>query len=57
MTRVVVSLSTNKLLRNRLSRASVEPQTAQSQAIIGTPPLVPVPKKVNVKGGTNMHQD
>jgi hypothetical protein len=38
-------------LRNLLSLGSVEPQTLQSQAIMGTPPLVPVPKKVMVSGG------
>jgi hypothetical protein len=34
------------LERKRLSFLSVEVHTSQSQAIIGTPLLVPVPRKV-----------
>jgi len=37
--------------RSRLSFASEDVQTSQSQAIIGTPLLVPVPRKVMVRGG------
>ena len=44
--KVVVSDSIKTLLRRRLSLGSVEEQTLQSQAIIGTPLLVPVPKNV-----------
>jgi hypothetical protein len=39
------------LERRRLSFLSVEAQTGQGQAIIGTPLLVPVPKNVIFKGG------
>ena len=39
------------LERSRLSFGSVEAQTAQGQATMGTPVLVPVPKKVIFKGG------
>jgi len=39
------------LLRSLLSFLSVEVQTSQLQAIIGTPLLVPVPKNVIVSGG------
>jgi hypothetical protein len=39
------------LLRSRLSLLSVDAHTAQGQAIIGTPVLVPVPKKVIFNGG------
>jgi hypothetical protein len=35
----------------RLSFLSGELHTGQSQAIMGTPPLVPVPKKVIFNGG------
>jgi len=38
-----------------LSFKSVDSHTSQSQAIIGTPPLVPVPKKVMVNGGQNIN--
>jgi hypothetical protein len=37
--------------RNRLSFLLVDVQTEQLQAIIGTPVLVPVPKKVTFNGG------
>jgi hypothetical protein len=37
--------------RNRLSFASVDVQTSQLQAIIGTPVLVPVPRKVVLREG------
>jgi hypothetical protein len=37
--------------RRRLSFLSGEVQTGHSQAIIGTPALVPVPKKVTVNVG------
>jgi len=50
-TRVVLLLCTIILLRKRLSFLSAELQTAQLQAIMGTPLLVPVPKKVMVSGG------
>jgi hypothetical protein len=36
---------------NRLSFLSVEVQTSQSHAIIGTPLLVPVPRKVILREG------
>jgi hypothetical protein len=39
------------LLRRRLSRGSVDVQTSQEQPIMGTPPLVPVPRKVMVSPG------
>ncbi|GAB3008465.1 hypothetical protein GCM10027051_05980 [Niabella terrae] len=39
------------LARKRWSRLSVERHTSQSQAIMGTPELVPVPKKVIFNGG------
>jgi hypothetical protein len=39
------------LVRNRLSRLSVDVQTVQLQPIMGTPLLVPVPRKVMVNGG------
>jgi hypothetical protein len=38
-------------LRSRLSFSLEEVQTAQSHAIMGTPLLVPVPRKVMVSGG------
>jgi len=39
--------------RERLSRGSVDPQTAQRQPIMGTPCDVPVPRKViRTKVGT-----
>jgi hypothetical protein len=46
-----VELSTKILLRKRLSFASADTQTLQSQATIGTPLLVPVPKNVIFNGG------
>src|SRR5665213_625398 len=39
------------LLRSLLSFSLSEEQTSQSQPIIGTPPLVPVPKKVILRSG------
>jgi hypothetical protein len=39
------------LERSRLSLLSLEVQTAQLQAIIGTPLLVPVPRKVILREG------
>ena len=39
------------LLRSRLSFLSADVHTSQSQAIMGTPLLVPVPRKVMVNGG------
>ena len=39
------------LLLKRLSLGSVEVQTSQSQPIMGTPLLVPVPKNVMVRDG------
>jgi hypothetical protein len=42
--------------RSRLSFTSVEVQTSQSQAIIGTPLLVPDPRKVIVRGGQITNQ-
>jgi len=39
------------LERKRLSFTSVDRQTSQSQATMGTPVLVPVPRKVMVKEG------
>jgi hypothetical protein len=38
------------LERNLVSRGSTDRQTSQSQAIMGTPLLVPVPKNVMVNG-------
>ena len=46
---VVVSLSTNMLLRNLLSFSSGEEQTWQVHPTMGTPLLVPVPSNVIVK--------
>jgi hypothetical protein len=37
-----------------LSFSSEDEHTSHSQAIIGTPLLVPVPKKVIFNGGVNM---
>jgi hypothetical protein len=51
-TRDVCSERTQMLERRRLSRVSVDVQTAQSQPIIGTPLLVPVPRNVMVSFGT-----
>lgn len=48
MTTWVVSEAMRILLRRRLSLGSAEVHTAQSHPIIGTPPLVPVPKNVTV---------
>ena len=39
------------LERSLLSFLSVDRHTSQSQPIMGTPPLVPVPKNVMVSGG------
>jgi hypothetical protein len=50
-TKVVVSLSTRMLLLSLLSFSFSEVQIAQLQAIMGTPPLVPVPKKVIRRSG------
>ena len=48
---VVVGDSTNMLERKRLSFLSVDVHTSQSQAIMGTPLLVPVPRKVILSCG------
>jgi len=48
---VVAGDCTKILERNRLSFLSVEVQTGQSQPIIGTPLLVPLPRKVILSGG------
>ena len=37
--------------RSRISFLSAEVQTSQSHAIIGTPALVPEPRKVILRGG------
>jgi len=50
----VVSDSTRMLLRSRLSFTSSDLQTGQLQAIMGTPLLVPVPRKVILSGGQNI---
>jgi hypothetical protein len=42
---------TRMLERSRLSRGSGEAHTSQGHAIIGTPVLVPVPRKVIFNGG------
>ena len=44
------------LLRKRLSFVFVEVQTLQWQAIIGTPLLVPVPRKVILRAGALIQQ-
>jgi hypothetical protein len=46
ITIVVSGDSMSTLLRNRQSRESAEIQTGQLHPIMGTPLLVPVPKKV-----------
>jgi len=50
-TKEVVALCTKMLLRSRLSFELYEWHTSHGHAIIGTPLLVPVPKKVMVSGG------
>jgi hypothetical protein len=50
-TNVVRADRTMMLERSRLSFLSVEVHTGHSQAIIGTPLLVPLPKKVIVSWG------
>src|SRR5215207_10418342 len=45
------SVSTTAPTRERLSRGSVERQTAQSHPSCGTPKLVPVPRKVSFTAG------
>jgi hypothetical protein len=55
ITIVVVLLSIKILLLNLLSFKELDLHTSHSHAIIGTPPLVPVPKKVIFKGGQNMN--
>lgn len=47
----MLALCTKILLRNRLSFLLEEVQTGHSQAIKGTPLLVPVPRNVMVNGG------
>ena len=56
ITKVVVGELTRILLRKRLSRGSVDRQTAQVHPIIGTPELVPDPKKVICNSGTFTQQ-
>jgi len=51
MTRVVDGDWTRMLERSRLSLGSVEAHTSHGQATIGTPVLVPVPRKVIFIGG------
>lgn len=46
MSSLVVSVSSNPALRNRLSRGSVLRHTSQWHPNEGTPPEVPVPKNV-----------
>lgn len=53
-TKLVVLLSTKMLLRSRLSLVFDEVHTSQPQATMGTPVLVPVPKKVILIGGQCM---
>jgi hypothetical protein len=48
---VVLALCTRILLRNLLSFLLADVQTSQSQPIIGTPLLVPVPRNVILRGG------
>jgi hypothetical protein len=48
---VVVPDSTIMLGRKRLSFASFEVHTSQVHAIMGTPVLVPVPRKVILRAG------
>jgi hypothetical protein len=55
ITIVVVLLSTSMLVRRRLSFESGDVHTGQLQATIGTPVLVPVPKKVIFNGGQNIN--
>ena len=50
ITKVVFNDFIKTLLLNLLSLESVEVQTSQSQQIMGTPVLVPVPKKVKLNG-------
>jgi hypothetical protein len=47
---VVLADCTKMLLRRRLSRLSADWQMLHWQATMGTPPLVPVPKKVMISG-------
>jgi hypothetical protein len=49
-TNLVFFDSTKMLLRKRLSFLLVEVHTGHSQPIIGTPLLVPVPRKVILRG-------
>ena len=51
MTTVVVSDSSKMLERRRLSFLSGEVHTSQEQATMGTPLLVPVPRKVILSCG------
>ena len=51
---LAAGLSTNILLRRRLSFLSEDVHTSHGHAIIGTPLLVPVPKNVIFKGGQYM---
>ena len=51
MTKLVDALCTRILLRSLLSCESPEQHTSQVQATMGTPVLVPVPRKVMVMGG------
>jgi len=48
---VVLADWTSMLERRRLSFLSVEVQTSQSQPIMGTPLLVPVPRNVILREG------
>jgi hypothetical protein len=47
---VVVGVSIKIEVRKRLSRGSVDLHTSQLHDTIGTPPEVPVPKKVTLMG-------
>jgi hypothetical protein len=51
ITTVVEADWTRMLERSRLSLGSVEAHTSQGQATMGTPVLVPVPRKVILIGG------
>jgi len=53
-TSVVFADCTRILDRSRLSFLLAEVHTSQLQAIIGTPLLVPVPRKVIFNGGQNI---
>lgn len=56
MTNVVVGERTRRLDLSRLSFLFVDEHTSQLQPIMGIPPLVPVPRKVNVREGEATYQ-